>query len=198
MHSNINIRTFTDAGIRTYIPSIAALRVQVLRDFPFLYPDSLEEEIHFLRKLSQRKEAIAVLVFDGPQMVGASIGSPLEEEPQEALQPFIDRDLNASDYFYFGASTLLKPYRGRGLGHHFFDQREAHAKKAKRFKHSCFSSILRPKDDPRRPPDHPSLEDFWKKRGYAEHPDFRYAMTWKDIGQEAETPKQMVYWIKDL
>ncbi len=198
---NINIRTFTEAGIRTYIPSMAALRAEIFREFPFLYPDNIEEETRYLRKLSQSKDAIAVLVFDGPKVVGCSIGYPLEEEPQEALAPFTERDINVSEYFHFGDSAVLKPYRGRGLGHHFFDLREAHAKKAKRFKYTCFSTVIRPDDHPRRPADHLSLENFWKKRGYAQHPDFKYLLRWQDFGSpniEKPSAKPLIYWIKEL
>jgi hypothetical protein len=196
--SNIKIRAFTGSGIKTYIPSIAKLRIEVFKEYPFLYMGDMEYETRYLKKYTQCKEAIAVLIFDGAKIVGASTGLPLEDETEEVQKPFVDHGLNPSEYFYFGESILLQPYRGRGLGHHFFDLREAHAKHLKRFKHTCFCTVSRPKNHPRRPKDHMPLETFWKKRGYTEHPEFKCAIYWKDMDEDKESPKPMVFWTKDL
>src|SRR3989344_6676611 len=134
MLSNIKIRSFTGGGIKPYIPTIVKLRKEVLEI------GNLEAEIQNLKKLSQCKETIAILVFDGPKIVGASIGFPLEDEPSSIRTFFTKARLNPVDYFYFGESVLQKPYRGRGLGHHLFDLREAHVKHLKRFKYICFCS----------------------------------------------------------
>jgi hypothetical protein len=198
MSSNIKVVTFTGASIRTYIPSIAKLRTEVFREYPFLYAGDTKYENKYLKKLTRCKDAIAVLIFDGPKIVGSSIGLPLEEEAAEIQQPFLENGHNPADYFYLGDSVLLKPYRSRGLGHHFFDLREAHVKHLKRFQHICFCTVVRPKNHPRRPKEPTiSLEQFWKKRGYAQHPKFKCFISWRDLDEEKETPKPRVFWIKE-
>jgi len=196
--SNIKIRSFTGAGVKTYIPSIAKLRIEVFKEYPFLYVGDMEYETRYLKKFIQCKEAIAVLIFDGPKIVGASTGLPLEDEGLEVQKPFLEHNQNPADYFYFGESVLLHPYRGRGLGHHFFDLREAHVKHLKRFKYICFCTVMRQKNHPRRPKDHMPLENFWKKRGYAEHPELKCSIAWKDMDDDEESQKPMVFWTKDL
>jgi hypothetical protein len=197
-HSDIKIRTFTGSQIRTYLPSIARLRIEVFRDFPFLYEDNLDSETQYLKKYASCKEAILVMVFDGSEIVGASTGIPLEFETDAIKKPFVQKGLDTSQYFYFSESVLLKRYRGRGIGHHFFDQREAHAQKLKKYKYICFCCVVRPEDHPQRPDDYIPLDDFWQKRGYVQHPEMHSFISWPDIGEKEETEKSMVFWIKPI
>lgn len=195
--SNINIRTLTGSNIKAYLPSLARLRIEIFREYPYLWEKDLQEEKKHLKRYTLSDEAIAVLVFDGSVLVGSSLGIPLVYEPPEIQKPFIEQLLPLSKYFFFGESMLLKSYRRRGLGHHFFDLREEHAKKANRFENLCFFSIVRTKDHPAKPADHLPIEDFWTKRGFAPT-QTNMAVSWKDINGDKVTKKQMVLWQKKL
>jgi hypothetical protein len=187
MLSNIKIRSLTGAGIKTYIPSIAAVRSEVLRDLPFLRNNTLDDDIRYLQKVCQNQEAIVVLVFDGPNIVGVSLGMPLEAERPILKTPFLENHEDLATYFHFGISTLLAAYRGRGLAHHFFDIREAHVQHLKRFKKICFLEPILP---------YPTeaftvLDTFWKKRGYVQHNELVCKFRWKE-------PIKLIYWIKEI
>ncbi len=198
MASNINIRTFMGGGIKIYLSSIAKLRLAVFKDYPFLCKITLEEELAYLRRFAQNKDSIAVLVFDGPKIVGAAIGAPLESQEPEFIKLFQDKGLNPASYFYFGQSVLLEPYRGRGLGHHFFDMREQHAKHLKRFTRICFVSIVRTSFSPAAPKEHSSLVNLWEKSGYIKRTDLTCVQSWKDSTAEKPTPKTLVFWTKEI
>jgi hypothetical protein len=107
---------------------------------------------------------MAVLVFDDTKIVGVALGVPLEYERMWMQKPFLDHHLNISEKYFFGACSLLVPYRGRGITHHFFDLREAHVQHLKRFKTICLLELIHP-------PGHVSLDTFWKKRGYVKQRD---------------------------
>ena len=196
--SNIKIRTFTGPAIKTYLSNVARLRLEVFRDYPYLLEGEMQEETQYLKKFASCKDAIVVLVFDGSEIVGASLGIPLEHESDLIKKPFKERKLDIASFYYFGESTLLKKYRGRGIGHHFFDHREAHVSKLKRYKQICFCSVVRPEDDSRVPNDYMPLDDFWKKRGYVKHPEMLTMISWKDIGRTKLSVKPMVFWIKNI
>ena len=196
--TDIHVRAFTGSGLKPYLHSIAKLRMEVFKDYPYFENPDLNQELQYLRKISSSKESIAVLIFDNTTLVGVSLGSPLEIEDPALHRPFKERNLNSAAYFYFGDSALLKGYRGRGIGHHFFDQREGHVTKLKRYKHICFCSVLRPEDDERIPSDYLPLDDFWKKRGYVKHPEMLALLSWKDIGRNKPSVKPLVFWIKNL
>lgn len=196
--TNIKIQSFTGLAAKTYIPSISKLRAEIFQDFPFLYENTVQQEAAYLKKFTECSDAIIVVVFDGSQIVGGATGLPLENEAPELLSFLTQQQFPLNDCFCMGESMLLKPYRGRGLGHHFFDLREEHARHLKRFSKSLFCTVSRPENDPKKPSDYVSLENFWKKRGYLQHPDLKMDSFWKDAGDEEPTEKHLSFWIKPL
>lgn len=181
--------------IADLIPPLGQLRIDVFHDFPYLYEGSLEYEQNYLQIYTQNPLSIAFGVFDGDKLVGATTGMPLNAESPEVQQPFLDRGMNVDEIFYFGESMLLDPYRGHGIGHLFFDIREAHALKHG-FRTTAFCSVVRPEDHPLRPANYRSNNDFWTKRGYTEQ-DYRCEMAWLDRNETEETKKQLIFWTKE-
>ncbi len=92
---------------------------------------------------------------------------------------------------------LLPAYRGRGLGHRFFDEREAFAR-AGGFAWAAFCAVDRPAEHPRRPAGYVGLDRFWGKRGFVRRPDIVGHLAWRDVGDTGETAKPMVFWLKAL
>jgi GNAT superfamily N-acetyltransferase len=198
MTPDIKIRTLTGAAIKTYIPSIVKVRGEVLKEYPYMRAGHAEEDTQYFKRLAQSKDSIAVLVFDGHKIIGVSTGMPLDEQIPHLQKTFLENDLQPSDYYYFGVCALLKPYRGRGIAHHFFDLREEHAKHLKRFNKICLSSVLRPKNHQKKPKDYISLDSFWKKRGYVERKDLMGQLSWREHDEKGPSPKPLVFWVKEI
>lgn len=196
--TDIHVRTFVGPALRTYLHSIAKLRMDVFREYPFLEEPDLTLETVRLKRYLTSKESIGVLVFDNTTLVGVSLGIPLVLERDEIQRPFLDRFHDVSTYFYFGESVLLKQYRNRGISHHFFDVREAHVKHLIKYKHICFFDPMRPEVDPHKPADYLPLHDFWRKRGYVHCPDLHCNLIWKELGETKPSEKPLTFWIKDL
>ncbi len=196
--TDIHVRAFLGPALRTYLHSIAKLRMDVFREYPFLEEPDLQKEIQSLKRYVTSKEAVGVLIFDNTTLVGVSLGLPLALEREEIQKPFLERFQDVSSYFYFGESALLKQYRGRGIGHHFFDVREAHVKHFKQIKHICFFEPVRPEEDPLQPADYLPLNDFWRKRGYIHCPDLHCHLSWKELHEEQPSEKTLTFWVKDL
>ncbi len=172
--------------------------MEIFRDFPYLYEGSLAYEENYLSTYLKSEETVIVIVKDGEQVVGASSGLPLSMETEEVLEPFNASAIRPEEVFYFGESLLLKLYRGRGIGHVFFDEREKHARWLKRYKYTAFFAVQRPKTHPLRPKDYIPLDAFWRKRGYEPQPGLISHYSWKDIDQAVETKKPMMFWIRKL
>lgn len=180
------------------LDAVARLRIEVFRSFPYLYQGSLDYERRYLRKLKDAKGAIIVVARKGLEIVGASTGLPLEAEHDEFKAPFEARGFDVSSIFYCAESVLAAPYRGQGLGHEFFDAREAHAL-GLGFRHSAFCAVVRALDDPRRPTDYRPLDEFWTKRQYRPLKGVTATYSWAEIGDgEDETDHVLQFWMRDL
>ena len=131
-------------------------------------------------------------------MVGASTGIPLADETDAFRRPFIDGGIDPAVVFYFGESVLLPAWRGRGLGHRFFDEREAYARSKRRFACTAFCAVRRADDDVRRPPDYRPLDAFWQQRGYQRDDSMVCRLHWKEIDSVGEVDNELVIWRRPL
>lgn len=177
---------------------LAGLRIAVFRDFPYLYAGSVDYERKYLQTYADSERSFLFAVYDGGQMVGATTCMPLADETDAVKQPFRDAAYDLATVFYFGESLLLPTYRGMGLGHRFFDEREAHAARFGSYRLICFCAVVRPDNHPLRPAAYQPLDAFWNNRGYVKEPRLQSQFEWVDIGETESTPKPMVYWLRPL
>jgi len=184
--------------LNQYIDELAQLRMQVFRDFPYLYDGDLAYEARYLKTYIEAPDSVIVLAFDGDKVVGASTGVPLRHEMDEVKQPFLDAGLNIDEIFYCGESVLLSEYRGQGAGVAFFNHREAHAESLEGMKYSCFCAVQRPDNHPARPADYQPLDQFWRNRGYKKRSELATHFSWKEVGESEESLKPMTFWMKPL
>lgn len=188
----------TGAAIETVFDDLAALRIAVFHDYPYLYEGNVEYERAYLKTYFQSERSFLFAVYDGNRMVGATTCIPLKDETAEVRQPFEDAGFDVASVFYFGESILLPDYRGLGLGHRFFDEREAHARHFGNYTMSCFCSVDRGDNHPLKPEDYRPNDAFWIKRGYRKESSLQSTMEWPDTGESVSSSKTMIFWIKSL
>ncbi|MGB2201191.1 MAG: GNAT family N-acetyltransferase [Pseudooceanicola atlanticus] len=191
----IETRVLTGDALETALDDLARLRIEVFRDWPYLYDGDVEYERKYLSGYTH-PTAIVVAAFDGTRIVGASTGMGLEVSDEDFATAFANRPEALSDIFYCAESVLLSDYRGNGLGHAFFDAREAHARELGR-RYSAFCGVVRPEDHPMRPAAR-SLEPFWRGRGYAPLPGVIAHFNWRDVGEADETAHPLQFWMRTL
>ena len=192
----IRIERHSGAALEAYIPALARLRIEVFREFPYLYDGDLNYESEYLQTYCQSDGSLIVLALDGDDVVGASTGLPLSHESDAFRRPFYEQDYNIDKIFYFGESVLQKKYRGQGLGVKFFHEREAHARALGGFNLTCFCAVQRPLHHLRRPQNYTPLDSFWNKRGYTKHPALQTEYVWQDLDETTPSAKTMVFWLK--
>lgn len=193
----LRVEPLTGPRLSQHLGDLARLRIEVFRDFPYLYEGSFEYEEKYLANFANAPDAVIVAAIDGDQIVGASTAAPLDAQAHEIVEPFRQRQLDTSRVFYFGESVLRLPYRGRGIGVLFFRLREGHAR-ACGASVTAFCSVIRPPDHPQRPPGYKPLDHFWAKRGYAPARDFTCEIAWRELGETQEAAHPMQFWLKKL
>jgi len=193
----MSVEVLTGEAIRGAIPDIAALRIAVFREFPYLYNGNLDYERDYLAGFEASPRSIVVIARAAGRIVGASTGMPLAEAESEWMVPFRERNLPVEHRFYCAESVLLEDWRGMGLGHAFFDARERHARTIGMAR-SCFCSVIRADDHPDRPSDYRPNDAFWTKRGYAPLDGVVARYRWRDTGEARESEKRLRFWERGL
>lgn len=186
------------AEIAARLDELARLRIAVFREFPYLYDGDAGYEARYLQAYVDAPDSLCVLALDGGRVVGASTALPLADEDAAFQQPFLERGIPVDGVFYCAESVVLPDYRGRGLGHRFFDAREAHARTLGRFRWTAFAAVDRAADDPRRPAGARGNEAFWTRRGYVRQPGMTMRLAWKELGESLETDKPLTFWLRPL
>lgn len=192
----MEVRALSGPEIAAHLADLAALRIAVFADYPYLYDGDAAYEAEYLREFAAAPDAALIAAFDGPRVIGAATASPMWAQKPAIRAPFEERGIDTNRLFYFGESVLLLEYRGRGLGHAFFDAREAAAREAGA-NAACFASVIREEDHPARPAGYHPLDEFWRKRGYEQVPGLVSELAWKQHGEDGERLNRLQYWMRE-
>jgi GNAT superfamily N-acetyltransferase len=204
MSQNVRVRSVVGAELAAQVGALARLRVAVFREWPYLYDGDLAYEEAYLRTYAQAPHSVFVLAQDPTgQVVGMATGLPLTQADPATRAPFETAGIDLATVFYFGESVLDPAHRGQGLGHAFFDAREAQARhlrdqESQPLTHTAFCAVDRAADDPRRPPGARDLSPFWQARGYTPNPHLKATFTWREQGAPQQTQHTMIFWQRPL
>lgn len=193
----MRVQALSGAVLEAALEDLARLRITVFRDWPYLYDGDLDYERRYLAPYRDNPRAVVAGAFDGGSLVGAATGTPMEDHAEDFAAPLSALGISLSDIFYCAESVLLPAYRGRGIGHRFFDIREAKAWELGR-RNIAFCSVVRPEDHPQRPEEYRALDGFWRARGYAPLPGVIAHFAWRDLGERDETVKPLQVWMRRL
>ena len=191
------IETLGGAAIVPVIPEVARLRIDVFREYPYLYDGSEEHERTYLGRYADEPGSTVVIARAGGVIVGASSAIPMLRAGEEVIKPFRAAGVDPAQVYYYGESVLRREWRGHGIGVAFFAAREGRARELG-FPVVTFCAVERPADHPRRPPDYVPLNAFWTHRGYTRRPDLVCRFAWKEIDQAPASPKTLTFWVKNL
>lgn len=191
------VRLLTGPARTAALRDVAALRIEILREYPYLYAGDPEAERKYLLDFAATASSAIVGAFDGERLVGAATGVSLAYEKAAWKAPFLERRIPADQVFYFGESVLQPAFRGLGVGTRFFELREAEARR-QGARLCAFLAVVRPEDDLKRGVDRAGVETYWRALGYAPLPDAIAELEWREVGADHETPHQMQYWTREL
>ena len=197
MDSPHTIGLFRGRAILPWLDDVARLRIEVFEAWPYLYEGDVGYERDYLDAYARSEDSLFVLAMDDGRVVGASTGLPLADDTAAFAQPFREHGKPVESVFYFGESVLLPEYRGRGIGHAFFDNREAHARGLGRFRWTAFCAVDRKEEDTRRPVGHRTNEAFWRKRGYTRQPGMAMQLPWREP-DHGEVLHSLTFWLREL
>jgi GNAT superfamily N-acetyltransferase len=189
------VQRLRGAAILPWLDSLAELRMQVFREYPYLYDGTLEAEARYLQHYAGCAESTLVLARRDQKVVGASTAMPLSAESRAFRAPFEILRLPIERYYYLAESVVLPEYRGLGLGHQFFNEREASAQELG-YQKTTFCAVLRGTTHPARPKRTRDLGHFWRKRGYSPRPELVAELPWLEVGHDSEEHHLLMFWTR--
>ena len=118
------VKNLTGEQIHPYLDELARLRIEVFREYPYLYDGSLDYETEYLTSYAACPESLVVGAFKEDRLVGASTGLPMKDAADEFKAPFQAQGQDIDKIFYFGESVMEKSCRGTGIYARFFEERK--------------------------------------------------------------------------
>ena len=80
---SVQMMTVAGSAITPYLTAPAQLRIEVLREYPYLYDGDLTYERRYLAKYSKSARSTFVLALHNEQVIGCATGLPLQEADAE-------------------------------------------------------------------------------------------------------------------
>lgn len=181
-----------------HLKALAQLRIDVFKEYPYLYQGSYAYEEAYLSKFLRTPKAYIIAIFDEGRLVGSLTGLPLVAEEAPFQAPWLT-EYGAIHRLYYISEVLLYPdYRGQGLGKALFRQAEAAIEAKHCFEGITFATVIRPPQHPLKPATFRSSDPFWRDLGYQPQADKIGFIPWQDLNETSESLKSMQFWYKAL
>lgn len=193
----ISERVLTGAAIADVLDDLATLRLDIFRDYPYLYQGRREDELTYLGTYAEVPDACVILAYDGNTIVGAATGMPLVHEDARMLEAFAGTALPLSEVYYVGELLFLPAYRNHGLGRKLLARLERQIRSLGRYRTFTCATVERPDDHPVRPRDYIPITRFLARTGFARLPGVTTHFTWRETdGVNRDHPMQ--FWSREL
>lgn len=175
-----------------YLAQLAEMRIQVFREYPYLYEGSLEYEFDYLDRYAKCPSAVLLALLDREGAAhGFCTGIPLEFEDPELASP-VPGDHSHS--FYIGEILLSPQARAQGWGALLLEQMII-TSQAKGFVRHLLYTVVEPREH--RPTPYHSPASLWRKMGFA-LTGIQAEFAWKRWDQQSAQNHRMDLWIRIL
>lgn len=196
--SNVNISVLSDIQVSSCIEEIARLRINIFKEYPYLYDGDLNYEADYLKKFVHTPDSIVVILKDNEHVVGAMTGLPLKYEDESIQRPWLEQSEDIEKVYYFSEILIYPEYRGKGFGQKIFDLAEKTVIGFNTYTIFSLATVIRPEDHPEKPGDYKELYAFWSKNGYTNNENLICRIPWKEIGEDVASSKPLMFWLKKL
>ena len=180
--------------IENHIDDLGRFRMEIFREYPYLYDGSIEYERVYLSRYSRNPESLLLILQDDRGILGACTGMPLTSEDIGFQNTFVGE--NKDEIYYIGEIMLRADSRGQGLGSSLLSTALSLIDLT-RFKKVSLCTVDRGLNHPRRPVNYCPPDYLWEKYGFVKSSNHLAYLGWKDIGHEIETDKPMNIWFKN-
>lgn len=199
---DLEFKTYQGKDISPFIDEIGQIRLDLFKEFPYLYKGDLDYERAYLSEYSKDDQSLLILVYSGNKIVAFITGTAISSQhsiTEDAFELFQSKGLKPSDYYYIGEIIVLKDYRSFNLSSRLLKEVENFALE-NGYSSSCFLTVVRDNDHPLRPEDYKDSSKLWKFHNYKQM-NLYTKYKWNTIINDSEAIYQentLEYWSKSL
>ncbi len=194
----MKIETFYGPDIAPFIELLGRYRIEIFREYPYVYDGNMDYERKYLSRYPLASQSFLLLGRDASGIACAVTGIPLECELDEFKQTLLECGMSLENMYYLGEIMIRRELRGQGLGWKLLGHALQTMRDFGRFKHAVLCTVQRQQDHPLRPAGYVYNDRLWLKSGFESMPGVTVLFSWKDLGEQRETIKEMAYWIAPL
>lgn len=202
-NQNITITLYLGVDVLRFIDVVSKMRIEIFREFPYLYEGNLNYEMDYMVGYARHPEAtLAVATTPAGEIVGVSTGIPLASDSpivKEVKEAFDRRGIISGQYYYFGEVLVLPQYRGRHLVSRMYKAQEDFAA-SKGYQYASILTVIRDGDHPLKPRDYHSHDNMWQHLGFFRN-NLNISFHWPTIQPDARVVDEdnpMEFWVKNL
>lgn len=188
-----NMQILRGSEIQHYIDQLGRFRIQIFREYPYLYDGSIEYERTYLERYSRSPKSLLLMLQDALGIVGACTGIPLADEDPEFQNAFAGE--NKEEVYCIGEVMLRADSRGKKLGSRLMSTALGLID-SNQFKKISLCTVDRGLSHPREPLGYSPPDYLWKKYGFEKSGNLIAYLDWKDMGQDVETRKPLNIWFR--
>ncbi len=185
------------SAIAEVLDDLATLRLEVFREYPYLYEGRREDELIYLGAYAKEPDACVIIAYDGLEVIGAATGMPLVQEDAQLRDACAGTTTPLDEIYYVGELLFRPAYRNYGLGRKLLARLERHISSLGRYRALTCATVERPDVHPLRPPGYIPITRFLARTGFVRLPGASTSFMWREIdGVKRDHPMQ--FWIKEL
>lgn len=193
----ITEQLLSGATIANVLDDLATLRLEIFREYPYLYEGRREDECNYLGSYAKAPDACVILAYDGSTIVGAATGMPLIHEDAQLRDAFAGTALPLDKIYYVGELLFRPAWRNAGLGRKLLARLENHICSLGSYRTLTCATVEHPDDHPLRQPDYIPITRFLARTGFARLTDVTTHFMWQET-DGVKRDHSMQFWIKDL
>jgi GNAT superfamily N-acetyltransferase len=193
----ITVQLLTGTAIADLLDDLATLRLEIFREYPYLYRGRRDDELAYLKTYGEAPDACVIPAYHGGAVVGAATGMPLIHEDPQLPEAFSCSSFPLNRLYYVGELLFRPEYRNRGLGRRLLARLEDHVSSLGSYRWLTCATVERPDGHPLCPPDHIPITRFLGRTGFVRLPGVTTNFVWRETdGVKRDHPMQ--FWIKNL
>lgn len=194
--SSIVIEVLKGNEVIPYLKKWIEIRLLFYKDYPYLYDGTMEGEEHYLRMYSNSENTLLVMAKRGEEIIGAVIGLPLPESPEENKDAFQEAGMLQEELFYLGDSIVTKEFKTSNVQEQMYHKFESAVKHLEKYRGIVVCEIERDVNDPKKVANDTFYELAWNNRGFIKEPNQTVLFSWQEIDDVESSDHRMVFWRK--